>query len=383
MIKALVFSPFISRETAFMLVTHSAFARVGLAALLVAGLVAPAVAQNAKPQTGKLTDQEKKEVQALALLLDAAITTQVPEGASLMLVDPSKKAQGVQKAPDAVTCQWYNDALRAGDGKAFVPFMVLFDEGALPGNAVAVGIRVAPKGTAAPLAPAKDSKVSPYLWEDVAFTELRAATEVAKMDKFARALQVPAGDYDVYLAFRPHSTEKTKDVPYKALVVKHTLSAPDFNGELTTSTLMVLTKIEQLTAPLSPEVAREQPWTMGGMQFVPSIDRQFAKGSNFAVYFQVYNQQVNSGKPDITVEYNFYRKQGSEEKFFNKTAPQNYNANTLPPQWDAAVGHVVTGGVEIPLTSFEPGDYRLEIKATDNLAKKSLTREVNFTVKGA
>ena len=366
-----------------MLVTHSAFARVGLAALLAAGLAAPAVAQDVKPQTGKRTDQEKKEIQALRLLLDTAITNQVPEGATLMMVDPSKKAEGVQKSPDAVGFKWYNDALRAGDGRTYVPFMALFDEGALPGQNVAVAVRVAPKGTTAPMTPAKDAKGSPYPWEDLAFTELRTAAEAATMDKFARAFQVPPGDYDVYLAFRPHSIEKSKDVPYKALVVKHTMSAPDFNSDLTTSTLMVLSKIDQLTAPLSPEVAREQPWAMGSMQFVPSIDRQFAKGSNFAVYFQVYNQQINSGKPDITVEYNFYRKQGSEEKFFNKTAPQNYNANTLPPQWDAAAGHVVTGGVEIPLTSFEPGDYRLEVKATDNLAKKSLTREVNFTVKGA
>jgi hypothetical protein len=363
---------------------HSVIARVGLAALLLGGLGAPVLAQDAKPQTAaKLTDQEKKELQSLRLLLDAAITMQAPEGAMLVTVDPSKKADAIQKAPDAVSTKWFSDALRAGDGKAYIPFMALIDEAAMPAKQVAVGIRVAPKGTAAPLVPAKDAKGSPYPWEDVVYTQLATAPEAAKMDKFARALQIPPGDYDVYLAFRPHSAEKTKDVPFKAVIVKHALTAPDFGGDLSTSSLLVLSKIEQLTAPLSPEQARSQPWTMGAMQFVPSIDRQFLKSGNFAVYFQVYNQQVNNGKPDITVEYSFYRKQGSEEKFFNKTAPQSYNANTLPPEWNAAAGHVVTGGVEIPLGSFEPGDYRLEIKATDNLAKKSLTREVSFTVKGA
>ena len=364
-------------------VTHSGTLRVGLAALLVCGLAAPAVAQDAKPQAVKLIDQQKKELQSLSQLLNAAITIQAPEGATLMTVDPSRKAEGIQRLPDAVGFKWFNDALRAGDGRVYLPFMVLFDDTALPSKQVAVGVRVAPKGTATPLVPAKDSKTSPYPWEEVVFTDLRPAVEVPKMDRFARAIQVPPGDYDVYLAFRPHSAEKTKDVPYKALVVKQSVSAPDLNAEMSTSTLMVLTRIEQLTAPLSPEATREQPWTFGAMQFIPSVDRQFVKGSNFAVYFQIYNQQVSEGKPDITVEYNFYRKQGAEEKFFNKTAPQNYNAKTLPPEWNATAGHVVTGGVEIPLTSFEAGDYRLEVKATDNLAKKSLTREVSFTVKGA
>ena len=364
--------------------THSAIVRVGLAALLLGGLGAPVVAQEAKPQAAtKLSDQEKKELQSLRLLLDSAITTQMPEGATLVTVDPSKKTDAVQKAPDAVSLKWFNDVLRAGDGKAYIPFMVLFDEAAMPAKQVAIGIRVAPKGTTTPLVPAKDAKGSPYPWEDVVFTQLATAPEMAKMDKFARALQIPPGDYDVYLAFRPHSTEKTKDVPYKALVVRQGLTAPDFSGELSTSSLMVLSRIDQLSSPLSPEAARSQPWTMGAMQFVPSIDRQFLKSGNFAVYFQVYNQQITNGKPDITVEYSFYRKLEGQEKFFNKTAPQTYNGNTLPPEWNAAAGHVVTGGVEIPLGSFEPGDYRLEIKATDNLAKKSLTREVNFTVKGA
>ena len=56
------------------------------------------------------------------------------------------------------------------------------------------------------------------------------------------------------------------------------------------------------------------------------------------------------------------------------------NASTLPPQFDVAAGHQLTGGQDIPLASFPEGDYRLEIKITDTLASKTLTREVNFTV---
>ena len=34
----------------------------------------------------------------------------------------------------------------------------------------------------------------------------------------------------------------------------------------------------------------------------------------------------------------------------------------------------------MPLASFPEGDYRLEIKVTDKIANKTLTRDVNFTV---
>jgi hypothetical protein len=46
-------------------------------------------------------------------------------------------------------------------------------------------------------------------------------------------------------------------------------------------------------------------------------------------------------------------------------------------------GHQLQAGQAVPLTSFPEGDYRLEIKVTDKLANKSLTRDVNFSVSGS
>jgi len=56
------------------------------------------------------------------------------------------------------------------------------------------------------------------------------------------------------------------------------------------------------------------------------------------------------------------------------------NAQTLPANFDAEAGYQLVGGQTIPLTSFPEGDYRLEIKVTDNKATKSLTRDVLFSV---
>ena len=65
---------------------------------------------------------------------------------------------------------------------------------------------------------------------------------------------------------------------------------------------------------------------------------------------------------------------------FNKTPPQAFNAQSLPPNFDPSAGHQIVAGQAVPLASFPEGDFRLEIKVTDNKTSKSLTREVLFSV---
>jgi hypothetical protein len=118
------------------------------------------------------------------------------------------------------------------------------------------------------------------------------------------------------------------------------------------------------------------------MEIVPAYDTKFTKKSELSTFMLIYNPKVDAAnKPDVTVEYNFYQKPaGQPEKFFNKTSPQSLNAQTLPPNFDFAAGHQLQSGQAVPLASFPEGDYRLEIKVTDKIANKSLTRDVNFTV---
>jgi hypothetical protein len=118
------------------------------------------------------------------------------------------------------------------------------------------------------------------------------------------------------------------------------------------------------------------------MEIVPTFETKFTKKSELSTFMLIYNPKVDANnKPDVSVEYNFYQRQaGQPEKFFNKTNPQNLNAQTLPPQFDLAAGHQLQSGQAVPLASFPEGDYRLEIKVTDKIANKTLTREINFTV---
>ena len=141
---------------------------------------------------------------------------------------------------------------------------------------------------------------------------------------------------------------------------------------------------------MSSALARSCSPTM--MEIVPVLDTKFTKKSELSVFLLIYNPKVDSNnKPDVMVEYNFCQaaaggepKAGEPckagEKFFNKTNPQNLNASTLPPQFDMAAGHQLQSGQAVSLAPFPEGQYRLEIKVTDKVANKSLTRDVNFSV---
>jgi len=208
---------------------------------------------------------------------------------------------------------------------------------------------------------------------------------------------VAAGEYDVFMVAKEPTPEKAPKgaPPPKMSVVKQTITVPDFwNSELNTSSLIVAQRIDPLPAPLTPDQLRERPYgALGQMEIVPVYgDLKFEKKSELSTFMLVYNPKTDSAnKPDISIDYVFCQTAaGSEpkagepckagEKFFNKTNAQNFNAQTLPPQFDLAAGYQIQTGQAVPLATFPEGQYRLEIKITDKIANKSLIRDVNFTV---
>ena len=177
----------------------------------------------------------------------------------------------------------------------------------------------------------------------------------------------------------PKDAKKNAPPPPGGLL-KQSVTVPNFwADELMTSSVILSNKAEQLTAP--PTDGSRDPYIFGNTKVTPSPDNKFAKADELSIIFQIYNTApAAGGKPDVAVDYNFYQKSGGAEKFFNKTNPQVFNAETLPPQFDLAAGHTLVGGLSIPLTSFPEGEYRLEIKVTDKAANKSKVENVALTV---
>jgi hypothetical protein len=157
-------------------------------------------------------------------------------------------------------------------------------------------------------------------------------------------------------------------------MLKKDLTVPDFTkAELGTSSMLLSTAIQPAAGG---QTADDDPYIFGQMQIVPSRDGKYKKTDTLSVVYWVYGATGDaSGKPDLTIENSFNQKTGDGEKFFNKTQPQAVNG-----QSPYTVSTGIPNFLEVPLVSFAPGDYRLEIKITDKPSGKTVTQNVNFTV---
>ena len=195
----------------------------------------------------------------------------------------------------------------------------------------------------------------------------------------SRAIDVPAGEYDVYVAVKEKATGKKNEVN-KTTVLKKLLTVPDFSGASLATSSVILAKNVEGTQPLPPDQAHLSPYTLGSMKITPAAEAKFSTASELSLLFWIYGVTPVNAKPDVQVEYNFHQRLPEGEKYFNKTAPQALNAQTLPPTFDLTSGALLMTSQSLPLKSFPPGDYRLEIKITDKPSGKSVTQNVNFTV---
>ena len=330
-----------------------AFALV-VALVFSASMVVDAQQQAAKKDDRKRSKQEQQEIEQVVKIVDGVMAG--------------------QPAPTDVTMTLEPFFMKSQEQRTFVPFVLTVKDA--PAAPAALYVRVV-NPTAQP--DPKSKKVE-YPWDDIHFL---TADKVAPT--LHRVFMAPAGTYDVYVAYKERTPEKNapKGFVPKIGVLKTSVTVPDYyNGELNTSTILVAEKVNMLSAPINQDDARERPFVFGMQELIPAADMEFKKAEELSIFFQVYNAGLDAaGKPNLTLEYEFHKTEGGAEKFFNKTNPQQVNASNLPPQFDPAK-FPVPGGITVPLASFGEGQYRLNVKITDQAAKKTLTRDIKFTVKG-
>jgi len=334
--------------------------------------------QTNNQQQTQRTPQEQRDIQTLVQQVDAV-------------------ASGKQPAPTDIAVAWEsNHFVRGGDGSTYIPFTLAINPSqlAMPGSAVYVRVMTKEQVAAAAAAAAPAAAPAPeqnnrnrnqqapparvvYAWDNIYFVDVKPD------GKLQRPMALRPGEYEVFVAVKEKAVgqPQANAAPPKIGVMRHALTVPDFNApELSTSSVIIANVIEPLAAPLSAQQQQENPYTFGAMRVVPSPDLKLKKAGELQVLFWIYGTQQTAGKPDVLVEYNFHQKTAEGEKYFNKTAPQPLNAETLPPQFDVAAGHQLPGSLVVPLMSFPVGEYRLEIKVTDKVSGKTLTQNATFIV---
>jgi hypothetical protein len=366
---------------------------------------------NDKGKQPQRPPQEQQDVQALVTLVDNALLTDVgipvpAPGAQAPATPPTPKALAfgaADKNEGDVTVKWVsNHFVKGQSGDTYVPFTLAVDKAQLSKGA-ALYVRIVSAEQAASFAsamvaasaPPKDGKAAPpprpsFQWDSVHFLD-------APDGQLSRAVQLKPGQYVAFVALKEKSPapagnqrnnrNNDKNAPPAAAagpagLLRHEITVPDYNtADLRTSSVIVAQSVEPLSAALPADQQEANPYVFGPMRIVPSPDGKFSKSGELSVIFWIYGaKEAASGKPDVVVDYSFHQKLAEGEKYFNKTAPQPLNAETLPPQFSIAAGHQLPGSLVIPLSSFPAGDYRLEIKVTDKPSGATLTQNVNFSV---
>jgi hypothetical protein len=332
---------------------------------LAALITVPAHAQNKgqeQQQQRKLSGDERREYLALNELVDAV-------------------AAGKQPAPADLKLTFQHHFLRSNEN-VYLPYSVQISGGKFSSFPVAMYVRAVQKPAEG--APAEQGDAPPeYPFADVYFLTEQGISTSGDVTEVQRALQLPAGEYTVYIAMRERQPRDRKQGPAKAVVLAQPLTVPDLNKGLTTSSVIVSRGLDPAPEKLTAQQQLEQPFNISGYKITPVFSGEIAQSGELLFVFFIYNEgTAASGKPDLDVDYHFFR--ASEEKPFTRLATQSFNATTLPGEFDIKAGHQVFVGQGIPLKSdamtFAPGGYRMEIKITDKTNGQSITRNVPFTV---
>ena len=145
------------------------------------------------------------------------------------------------------------------------------------------------------------------------------------------------------------------------------LEVPDFSsGEFMISTVLTYTERVQVGEE-APHAGKA--FNLAGSHLTPKRTKEYSKSEDIQGVFYVYG----FGQPvDMTVQYVFWR------------GEQRRGASAAEPVTNAAEDFaVVPFGFPLSIRNFEePGDYRVEVKLTDNVTGKNITQDVHFTVVG-
>jgi hypothetical protein len=331
------------------------------ALVLALSAVAPAVAQDKppapEPQQRKLTNDERKEYIALSDLVDMV-------------------AAGKQPAPADMKVKFQHHFLKSNKN-VYIPYILELSGGTFSSYPVTMYVRAVRTGDPAPTGKGIEAN---WPFADAYFLNEKSMTTSGDVSELGRALELPAGEYTLYIAMRERQPKDRKQQP-KTVVLAQPLTVPDMNTGLTTSSVILAKALDPAPEQLTGQQQLEQPFTISGYRIVPSFGAPIPQASGELMFvFFIYNEGIAaSGKPDVDIEYLFYR--ANEDKAFTKLATQSFNATTLPGQFDLNLGHQVFVGQGIPVKdAFKPGDYRLEIKVTDKTNGQTVTRNVPFTV---
>jgi hypothetical protein len=332
------------------------------------------VAQTLPPP--RLNSEQRKRAQALSKLVDEVFAQK-------------------HSAPADVVLSWQGFFIAANKGLVYVPYTIGI-AGSFSTTPVAMYVRVLAKDAKpADYDASKTSTIRSYLGqmsvvndtkdirsgyveptgivaEDVQFFE------PPKDGRLSRGIWLQPGEYNMFIALQEKGG---RDLP-KTAVLKQPIVVPDLSKGLALSSVIIADSVEPVPPSAKQRNQLDDPYAIAGTKITPAASTRLRKTGEITVVFYVYNPTpAPGGRPDLQVDYTFYAHNAGVEQPFNRSVPQLFNAQTLPPDFNPAV-HQIMGGESVPLASFPSGDYRLEVKVADKIANTTAVASATFSVLG-
>lgn len=191
------------------------------------------------------------------------------------------------------------------------------------------------------------------------------ALEVGMQQKSAyqKNVVLTPGNYKIDLVVRDVNSGKTG-------VIKQGFVVPKYEeGRLSTSTMILATRIE----PLNGRLASGQ-FVLGSLKVIPNATGEFKQDQPLGVYMQVYNISIDQAtlRPSIDIEYVITQR--DKEVLRLKEDGKNGLSSINSQQ--------ITLARLIPLKSFKPGFYDIQVVIKDNVANQMITTDKDtFQVK--
>ena len=200
-------------------------------------------------------------------------------------------------------------------------------------------------------------------------------------DIYSFGYPMPAGHYLLAIAITP---------PFKTIADLKTIGSAYYDFEvpdpsqyaktLETTPIFFVKEMEQMEAVETRTVLHRGFFTYSVLKVVPNLDKVFSAGQNLDIFFFIFGTQPNA-QNQYEIEVNFEVKEG--EKSAIRWAPQTY-ANPLvsQPLPLKQTLNIKTGDQEKTETrDLAPGSYTLVAKITDKVSGKTVTKNVDFTMK--
>lgn len=129
--------------------------------------------------------------------------------------------------------------------------------------------------------------------------------------------------------------------------------------------------LADLVENLPPSQIGSGSFILGGNKVRPNVKEEFKKEKPAHLWFQVYNLKLDEAthKPSATIE-TLITRNGQEVK---RTVEQSTELSNAAAQMTLAKA--------IPVSEFEPGEYSIQIRVTDNLTKDVAASAEKFTVR--